>query len=224
MPPPNEPRCKTTTTVECTGTAAPYAVPYADPAPAPVYQPSQPPPPAYAPPPVYAPPPPQYAQPPQYPPYMPQLRLGDGFRTVIDPNGQLMVERRTRLGRPGVWGLGLAMFVGMPLLTGIGLGLDRTEGNKTLYGGLSMLPVFGAFTNAGIAADDCSWSYDYCDKSKANGRAAGWAIAGLIQASGLVMLLVGLGTGPEKIERFPLRFSAGPTQNGGMSFGMNGQF
>ncbi len=46
----------------------------------------------------------------------------------------------------------------------------------------------------------------------------------MIQASGFVMLLVGLGTGPEKIERFPLRFSAGPAANGGMNFGMNGQF
>ena len=68
--------------------------------------------------------------------------------------------------------------------------------------------------------NDC---YDYCSSPNNGGRVAGWAIAGLVQASGFVMWMVGMGTGPEKIERFPLRFSAAPTANNGMQFGMNGK-
>lgn len=229
---PGEPRCRTTTTTECTGAAAQYAVPYVDPgAPPPVYQqpPQQPyPPPIAAPPPVY-----QYGPPPQGAPNpyavpldLPMLRLGDGLRTVVDQNGQLVVERRTRIGRKGVWATGLAMFLGMPVLTGVGLALDRGADDKSLLAGISFMPIIGMWANAGIVSqttyyNDC---YDYCSSPNNGGRVAGWALAGLVQASGFVMWMVGMGTGPEKIERFPLRFSAGPTANNGMQFGMNGKF
>ena len=91
----------------------------------------------------------------------------------------------------------------------------------------SVLPIIGMWVNAGIESSTSRYAYDcydYCPSYNNRGCVAGWAIAGLVQASGFARFLVGLGTGPEKIERFPLRFSAGPAPDGGMQFGMNGKF
>ena len=158
-----------------------------------------------APPPLYAPP------------------LGAGFRTVVDQHGQLVVERRTRLGRKGLWASGLAIFLATPVVAGAVLARESGTWNKSAAAGLAMFPVIGMFANAGIESDNYVNTDSHSGISR-QARVAGWAVAGLVQASGLAMWMVGLGTGPEKIERFPLRFSAGPTANNGMQFGMNGKF
>lgn len=205
----NEPRCKTTTTVDCTGTAAPLAVPWGDPvpvAPAPVVPPLPVAPPApMAPAPVAS--PPQVAPTPVVPLFT--VPLPENMRTVLDENGQLVVERRTRLGRPAVWKAGLGLFLATPVIAAIGSGIDQGSNWSVPGAGIAFAPIVGSFVNAGF--------------SESGGRKFGWTMSGLVQASGFVMFLVGLGTGPEKIERFPVRFTAGPT-NGGASVGVNGAF
>ena len=143
------------------------------------------------------------------PPNAPQPKLRDGL---------LLVERRTRLGNPALWGTGLALFLATPLVTS--LGIDGGSGLRT--GTVFVMPIFGMFLCA--REEVRGEAYDKERAREESGRAAGWAVAGLVQASGFAMLIVGVAVAPEKVERFPLRFSAAPTKNGGMDFGMSGRF
>ena len=203
--------CTTTTTVHCTGDAAPYAVPGAvAPAPAP---PAYPPPPAYPSPPVYPP-----------PAYYPSANLmllkpdSDGWKLSQHPDGSLWRERERSTSSPGVWGTGLAIFTVSWLGTGIG-SLESENG----LGPLGFLPVFGAWANAIAEStrNNCDGYYVGCDNHSA--ATAGWAIAGLAQAAGFTMFLVGLASGPRKVERQPIMLVPGAVGSGG---GLNavGQF
>jgi hypothetical protein len=203
-----------TTTVHCTGAAARYAVPGA-------VQPAAPPPPM-APPPI---PPPAYYPPPAYPNNVVMLDLrkleSDGWKLVQHSDGSLWRERHVSTASPAVWGTGLALFAASWLGSGIGSLVSQNG-----LGPLGFLPVFGAWGNAIAASghNNCTYydSYSYnCSDRK--GELAGWAIGGIAQAAGFTMFLVGLASGPKKLERQPVMLAPGAVGSGG---GLNavGQF
>jgi hypothetical protein len=206
--------CTTTTTVHCTGDAAPYAVPGAI-APAPQVAPAQ----------VAPPPPPVY--PPTYPPlgYYPGMLLdyqkleSDGWKVTQHPDGSLWRERTRSTSSPAVWGSGIALFAAAWLGSGIG----SLESHNDL-GPVGFVPVFGAWVNAAVESGRGCSDY-YYDSSSCDHRAAtaGWAIAGIAQATGFTMFLVGLASGPKKVEHQPLVVVPGAVGSGG---GLNaiGQF
>lgn len=201
------PTCRTTTTVECTGSAAPLAVPYesggqAVAPPAPVYPPS----PAYAPPPGYpsnAPPPGMPVPGTPYAPVNPQHPwvvvppvLGNGWRLVTAPDGQLLRERRTHSMSPALFGTGLATLLVSYLGSGFGTLATHHAGR-----GVGFVPVFGAFAETAFSLDNGS-----------RGAAAAWAVAGVLQIGGIVMTAVG-GVAREKVERIPFRIGFGATSD-----------
>jgi hypothetical protein len=215
--------CTTTTTVHCTGAAAKYAVPPFS-QPQPIVQPApQPPPPPVIPPPAYYPPPQPY-----YPNVvMLDLRRleSDGWKLVQHSDGSYWRERRVSTASSGVWGTGLAIFAVSWLGTGIG-----SVATDSGVGPLGFLPVFGAFGAATSEStkSDCSYTtgyydYGYQSCSDHKGQVAGYVIGGLAQAAGFTMFLVGLASGPKKLERQQVFVAPGMVGSGG---GLNavGQF
>jgi hypothetical protein len=206
--------CTTTTATKCTGAAAPYAAPNAVAQPPVIVQP--------APQPQYAPPPPAYYPQPNV--VMLDMRKleSDGFHLVQHEDGTWWRERERSTSSPAVWGTGLAIFSASWLGSGIG-SLESANG----LGPLGFLPVFGAWANAIAESGRSSCTYDYsygqssCSDHK--GAVAGWAIGGIAQAAGFTMFLVGLASGPKKVERQPVMLAPGMVGSGG---GLNafGQF
>ena len=197
LPPAEDPgECTTTTTVRCTGAAAPYAV-MPPPAPAPVVV--APPPPAAPPPPVAAP-----APPPQIVILDPRKLAGDGWKLTQDASGCWWRERKTSTDSPGVWGTGLAFWLG-------GYAAAVIAGMQ--QGGISEFgwwPIIGPMMNAAFTNSD-------------SGRAL-WAVDGIAQAGGFVMFLVGLAAGPDKIERQPIQLGATSFVGGGQGIALSGRF
>jgi hypothetical protein len=138
--------CTVTTTVRCTGAAAPYAVQAAQPQPPVVIQ---------------APPPP----PPPAPTMAPQAgailldahTLGDGWRLVQSNDGSLWRERKVSTDAPAVWGTGLAFWLG-------GYGAGIIGGMQ--QGGINQiawLPIIGALVNVTFTTDGTAqglWAVD----------------------------------------------------------------
>lgn len=120
--------CVTTTTVRCTGAAAPYAV-QAPPAET-VVVPSPPP----------APPPP-----PQVIVLDPHKFVGDGWKVTQSPDGCLWRERKTSTSSPAMWGAGLGLFVASYFAGAIGgmAGGNNPFGFWPIVGPM----VSAAFTN-----------------------------------------------------------------------------
>ena len=206
---PAEPsECTTTTTVRCTGAAAPLALPPENSAP-----PSYAQPPAYPPPQAnpYPYPPPQAYQPSAYayPPPCPIPPLGDlaHGRLVIDPDGSLWREKEVKRGTPGLWAPGLALWLGTYFATVVG-GLY----GKDFEWAPSSFPIFGAFGSAYIAGADGHGS-----------AAALYAFSGLTQAAGFVMFVAGAVSGKPKLARTRVYMSAVPLQGGG-GLGLSGRF
>ncbi len=182
--------CTVTTTVRCTGAAAPYAVQAAQPAPA-------------APVVIQAPPTPPVTPPPAIILDARHL-VGDGWKLTQDANGRLWRERRVSTPSGAMWGGGLALLLTTYLAGGIG-GM-ASDG----FGEIAWWPVLGpifaaAFTDNGTAR-------------------ALFAVDGLAQGAGFVLLLVGLAAGPEKLERLPV--SVGPIglAGGGSGVALSGRF
>jgi hypothetical protein len=127
--------CVTTTTVRCTGAAAPYAV---------------------QPPTVVVPvPPPAPAPPPQVIVLDPHKLVGDGWKVTQSPDGCWWRERKISTASPGMWGGGLALFVTSYAAGAIG-GMAG-EGNP-----LGFWPVIGAFTSSAFTHDNAQilWAVD----------------------------------------------------------------
>jgi hypothetical protein len=171
--------CTTSTTVRCTGAAAPYAV-----APAP------------------------YAVAPARVPAAPLLLVdprpvGDGWRVVQSPDGNLWRERKVSTASPAVWGTGLAFWV----IGFAGAGIGGVEqGDIALFG---WWPIVGAFIGAGVS----------------NGTArALWTVDGLAQAGGFITLLIGLAAGPDKLERLPIAVAPMAVAGGGSGIALSGRF
>jgi hypothetical protein len=182
--------CVTTTTVRCTGAAAPYAVQAAQPQTIVV--------PAPAPPPVAAP-----STPPQVPAIILDPRaLGDGWRLVQTPDGNLWRERRLTGDAPAVWGTGLAFWLGSYTVGAIG-------GTVNASGLFAWLPIMGPFINASFTRDAAQVL---------------WAVDGVVQAGGFVTFLVGLAAGPDKIERLPLRVMPTGFVGGGQGIALGSRF
>ncbi|HXU70256.1 MAG TPA: hypothetical protein VN947_13060 [Polyangia bacterium] len=191
MPPPLPPlddgECTVTTTVHCTGAAAPYAVQAAQPqapvvVPPVVVAPPAPPPPA---PPVAVPP---ASAPPQIMYLDTRHLVGDGWKLTQSPDGRLWRERKVSTPSNAMWGGGLALWITSYLAGGIG-GM-ASDG----FGEIAWWPVLGPFVAAGFSSDG-------------TGKAL-FAVDGLLQGTGFVLFLVGLAAGPEKLERLPV--SVGP--------------
>ncbi len=184
---PPQPECTTTTTVHCTGAAAPYAVQPQSTAPAPtIYPPNT------------------------YPPssglQLPLvLNLGEDTHLVQGTDGILYRERAVSTALPGVWGTGLGLLAGGWLISGTYSALDSSEGVP----GLGFLPILGSWIQA--AAVDGTGSKTF------------YAIDGVVQAGGFVMLLVGLAAGPQKLERMPVMIT-GQGAVGGGTIGLTGRF
>src|SRR4051812_2741437 len=175
--------CTTTTTGRCTGAAAPYAV-MPPPAPAP---------------PVVAPAPPPQATDDEKPPRLvildPRKLTGDGWKLTQDASGCLWRERKISTDSPGVWGTGLAFWLG---------GYAAAVIAGVQQGGLSEFgwwPIIGPMMNAAFTSNDSA-------------RAL-WAVDAVAQGGGFVMFLVGLAAGPDKIERQPIQLGAASFVGGG---------
>jgi hypothetical protein len=206
------PECTTTTTVRCTGSAAPYAVqpPPAPAAPQPIV--------VAPPPPAAAPPPPAYYPAPA--PILLDLRKLEegGWKVTQGSDGSIWRERRISTGNAAVWGTGLALFTVSYLGTAISA---VTAGAGDEQNPLGFLPVLGGFINAiGASVEkNCSYStgyyYDYQGCSVNKGAVAGYAIGGLAQAAGMITFFAGLSTGPKKLERQPISIGPGAFGSGG---------
>jgi hypothetical protein len=209
----SEPSCETVTTVRCTGSAAPLALPGATPAPA--APPAPPPAPVVMPPmvvpaplppqaddaevPRVAPPPPCCAEPaPRYEPVPPSevtpTLLPGGWRLVRTPEG-LMMERKKRTGVAGMWAPGLALW----LISYLG----TTAAGYTNGSPWAAAPFAGGFIAGGIALADGKV-----------GPGLGWSVGSIMQLSGFVMFLVGTSIG-EKIQRIPVAISPLASRDGG---------
>jgi hypothetical protein len=147
LPPAVDPgECTVTTTVRCTGAAAPYAVQAAQPQPPVVIQ---------APPP--APPPPAPTLLPPNAILLDPHVLGDGWRLVQSNDGSLWRERKVSTDAPAVWGAGLAFWLG-------GYGASIIAGMQ--QGGFNMIgwmPIVGAFVNVAFTDDGTAkglWAVD----------------------------------------------------------------
>jgi hypothetical protein len=127
--------CTTTTTVRCTGAAAPYAV-QPPPAPAPI---------------VVAPPPPQIVI------LDPRKLAGDGWKLTQSADGCLWRERRISTDAPSVWGTGLALWLG-GYAAGIVAGMEQGGFNE-----IGWMPIIGAMVNAAFTDDNTGralWAID----------------------------------------------------------------
>jgi len=137
LPPAEDPgECTTTTTVRCTGAAAPYAV-MPPQAPAPV---------------VVTPPPPPVAAPPAPPPQIVildprKLAGGDGWKLTQDAQGCWWRERKTSTDSPAVWGTGLAFWLGGYAISAIA---GTQQSGIELFG---WWPIIGAMMNGAFAQD-----------------------------------------------------------------------
>jgi hypothetical protein len=191
--------CTVTTTVRCTGAAAPYAVQAAQPAPA------EPPIVIQAPP---APPPPVAPSPPIVPSQALILDarhlVGEGWRLTQSPDGRLWRERKVSTESPAMWGGGMALWL-TTYFAGAIAGQMQGDFNQVAW-----LPIVGPMLLAGF--------------SSGSGTQALWAVDSLAQGTGFVLFLVGLAAGPEKIERLPV--SVGPIGlvGGGSGVALTGRF
>jgi hypothetical protein len=193
--------CTVTTTVRCTGAAAPYAVEAAKPqAPVVIQAPAPPPPP----PPVMAPPQPLVMPPPGAIILDPR-QLGDGWRLVQSPDGCLWRERKISTDSPAVWGTGMAFWLGGYAAAVIG-GMQQGGGN--IFG---WWPIIGAFVNTAINNNN-------------GGAQTLWALDGIAQAGGFVTFLVGLAAGPDKMQRLPLTVGTASFAGGGSGVALAGRF
>jgi hypothetical protein len=188
--------CTVTTTVRCTGAAAPYAVQAAQPEPVVVPMPALPPPP-----PVAAPPPPPAPAPIVLDPR--QLRLGGGWRLVQSPDGCLWRERKVSTDAPAVWGTGMAFWL-------VGYGAAIVGGMQ--QGGAGVLgwwPFAGAFINSAFTSGTPQVL---------------WVVDGLAQVGGFVTFIVGMAAGPDKIERRPITISPTAFVGGGQGVALSARF
>jgi hypothetical protein len=127
--------------------------------------------------------------------------LGGGWRVVHAPDGSLWRERKVSTDAPAVWGTGLAFFAGSYF---IGASVAQVQGNPLLW-----WPVIGAFwTSSFVHGQDQILS----------------AVDGVMQAGGFVTFLVGLATGPEKLERLPLTIGPMAVAGGGSGIAIAGRF
>jgi len=186
--------CTVTTTVRCTGAAAPYAIEAAKPE-APVVIQAPAPPPAPTAPQMLAPPPGAIVLDPR--------ALGDGWRIVQSGDGSLWRERKISTDAPGVWGTGLAFWLGGYAAGVIG-GME--EGSANLF---AWWPIIGALVNTSFNSGTAQ---------------AMWAIDGVAQAGGFVVFLVGLAAGPDKLERVPLTVGPATFVGGGSGVALAGHF
>jgi hypothetical protein len=136
----------TTTTVRCTGSAAPYAVQAAQPQTIIVPAPAPVPPPAPPAQPVVAVPAP--------PPIILLPRGLDGWRIVQTPDGRLWRERKISSDSPAVWGTGLAFWLAS-------YGAATIAGTATGEG-FGWLPIMGAWINASFTrgTEQILWAAD----------------------------------------------------------------
>jgi hypothetical protein len=114
--------CVTTTTVRCTGAAAPYAV---QPAPTVVVPPTAP----------------QLAA----PGLLLNAPLGNGWTLVQTPDGHLWRQREVHGSQPGVWATGLTFWMGAYVASIVG---GVSQGDGSVY--FMTLPFMGPFLNAGL--------------------------------------------------------------------------
>ncbi|MCA1663579.1 MAG: hypothetical protein LC659_04805 [Myxococcales bacterium] len=144
-PPADPGECTVTTTVRCTGAAAPYAVQAAQPQPPVVIQ---------APP--AAPSPPTTVPQPGAILVDPHL-LGDGWRFVQSNDGSLWRERKVSTDAPAVWGAGLALWLG-------GYGASVIAGmQQGGFNEIGWMPIIGAFVNSAFTEDGTAkglWAVD----------------------------------------------------------------
>ncbi|MGZ3428855.1 MAG: hypothetical protein ACXVCV_19515 [Polyangia bacterium] len=134
--------CTVTTTVRCTGAAAPYAVEAAKPqAPVVIQAP--------------APPPPPMMPPPGTVILDPRL-LGDNWRVVQSADGCLWRERKVSTDSPALWGTGMAFWLGGYAASIIG---GMQEGGVNLFG---WWPIIGAFANTAFNSGGAQalWAID----------------------------------------------------------------
>jgi hypothetical protein len=194
--------CTVTTTVRCTGAAAPYAVQAAQPQ-APIVIQTPPPAPAPPAPPVAAPP---VVAPPMIAPgtiILDPHALRDGWRLVQAEDGALWRERKISTDAPAVWGTGMAFWLG-GYAAAVIAGTEQSGANLFAW-----WPIIGAFVNTSF---------------NSAGAQAAWAIDGLAQAGGFVTFLVGLAAGPDKLERMPLTVGAASFVGGGSGVALSGRF
>ena len=196
LPAPDDGECTVTTTVRCTGAAAPYAVQAAQPQAPIVVQPP-------APPVVVAPPAP--VTPPQIMYLDTRHLVGDGWKLTQSPDGRLWRERKLSTESPGMYGAGLTIWLSTYAASIIG---------GMMQGGINMIgwmPIVGAMVNAGIGSSD--------------GTAQGlWAVDSLAQGTGFVLFLVGLAAGPEKLERLPVTVGPVGFVGGGSGVALSARF
>lgn len=206
-PPP--PSCETVTTVRCTGATAPLALPGAPrPASAPVPTDELPPIPELAPEPVAPPIPPLApririrppapqadddevpsccaAPPAPAPPpsALPALPLTGGWRLTVE-DGRAVLVRKRHAPVGGVWGPGLVLWLGS--------WVGGTIAGATHGEPWTASPFLGSFASGVIGILDGDV-----------GRGLGYTAAGILQASGFVMFLVGLSAG-DRLEKFPIQ-------------------
>jgi hypothetical protein len=132
-PPAAEPsECVTTTTIRCTGAAAPYAVPHPQP-PAIIVPAAAPPPPAA-----------------QHPSLLldPHMALCDGWHLEQTADGTVWRTRKHSTDAPAVWGTGLALWLGS-YAVGAGVGTNNADGTL-----IAWWPILGAFFAAGSVSSD----------------------------------------------------------------------
>jgi hypothetical protein len=136
--------CVTTTTVRCTGAAAPYAVP-------------QPQPPAIV---VPAPAPPPQLQPQLTRPTLmldPHAAVGDGWHLEQTSDGVIWRARKRSTDSPAVWGTGLAVWLGSYALAA---GVGTSNGDFTLIGWWPMLGAFFAASSCSSDSAKAAWTID----------------------------------------------------------------
>jgi hypothetical protein len=204
LPPPVDDtgECTVTTTVRCTGAAAPYAVQAAQPQ-APVIVQQAP---VVVQPPVVAPVAPAAPAAPPQPLMVIDARhlVGEGWKLTQSEDGRLWRERRVSTDSPAMWGTGLTIWLGT-YAAGILAGM--VQGGIMEIG---WMPIVGAMCNAGFSGDG-------------SGKAL-WAVDSLAQGTGFVLFLVGLAAGPQKMERLPVSIGPVGFVGGGSGVALSARF
>ncbi len=121
----------------------------------------------------------------------------DDWHVTQSSDGTLWRERRLSTASAPVWGTGLALLATSWIAAGGYSIADYSNGVP----GMPFLPVLGSWCQAAAVDGD--------------GTRAFYAIDGIVQAGGLVMLLVGLSAGPKKLERMPVMLGGAPIAGGG---------